>query len=145
MLNNNSDSSDNASNDKIESNLKKDKLLKLVIKHSLLFSIAIISTFVTFVSGVVILIISHKHQEIYVIGLFSSSLMLCDSIISGLSITLLFDFNENIYGKICFKFHQKCQDWKIKKLKASSAKGNSENNGKPQSEESQTTNCTESV
>ena len=122
-------------NEKLENDEmnSREKAIKHVIKHSVLVSIAILSSF--FLGNVIYITTSTVMPNITgsdrdETGLFWLSI---DCLISSTCVYLLFSFdiNERVYNKLCIKLHTKCRDYKFKKLKLSETGVNLHNISSP--------------
>ena len=118
-------------NEKIDED-KRDNAIKHIIRHSVLISVAIISSFLLDVIYVVISSVlpnvtgSDRDES----GLFWLSI---DCLISSACVYLLFafDINNRIYDKLCSKLHNKCHSYKFRRLKLSETGVNLHNISSP--------------
>eukprot|EP01084_Bolivina_argentea_P269289 457634_1 len=82
------------------------EFLHVAIKNGILVPIAITVTLMIVLIGLVIRILQFDIPQILII----------DGFVATLSMYLLFNFNQNIYNKICFYPHKKCQQWILPSL-----------------------------
>ena len=95
----------------IEIKIEHD-LVNLIVKHGVLVSVAIISTFL----GVIGTIVIPKANNDGRYPIFSYLAIVACSMIASFSIYLSFAFSEGCYWKLCCYLHYCCKRWKISQI-----------------------------
>ena len=123
---------DHDQNETTTANIRKSMIdadfLFIVIKHGLLIPIAIVSSFILFLTGVAIgqIIDPSAYNTIAFVW------MALDCVISSICTYLLCGENQAYYSKLCYKMHSICERRKVKKIM------NKTNKEKPQNENEDT-------